>query len=360
MNIATYLRRTIGDLREPDLTNEQPLLEWMSGSLEALDVAPIEVVPADTADISHKYVRLLGRHYVVWDVALNQALWQFLVGMQYERLANSADNVGDRLRFRDVASSVFRDTLFNYLARKLAKFPHTASAFADLGGQEPATKRPQDIPEVDLIIELTMMQRLLMFYHEVSHAVLAEREELRARSMSSLTQFFDRLGPMVAEQALAADFDRMFPEFTKLQRDERFMHFAEELNCDLQAFMFASMAIPAAPGMPRRAWQDSIGLLIGASEVLSISERVLKLSVSKWTEFARESSDGRELTASSIDLKQYVSDRPLFHMRRWNTATAVAQVLHRIGRDRGEDAFAWAEYVGAKTRGVVEAAEECT
>lgn len=359
MDIATYLRTTIPVVSQPDLTSEQPLLAWMVESLSELELAgPLEVVPVSTSDVSHKYIRLLGRHYIVWDVALNEVLWRFLLGMQHKRLAIGMGEGSEAERFGALASTIFRHTLFTYLSRKLTRFPRTAAAFSMLALEEPAATHSLKMPESDLMAELSSMQRILMFYHEASHAVLVERESLRDRARASLAQLLERLGAMVAEVAMGSDFDASFPEFSSLISDQRLVHYAEELNCDLQAFVFASMALPRAPGIPRRAWQDTIGLLFGASAMLASLERVLKLSVSKWNEFATESSDGEALTPRSIVMQQYLSDRPSFYLRRWNTLIALDAVLKRLGRARAEDAFKWQEYVIVKTQGLIEALEE--
>lgn len=360
MDSATYLRRTIPDMRDPDLTAEEPLLTWMTESLSELaTTAPVDIVPVSSSDASHKYVHFSGRHYIVWDVALNEILWRFMVGMQYERLAIGVGEGQESSRFRALASTIFRHTLFSYLAQKLARFPHTAGAFAKLASEEPAATQSVTIPEGDLIAELSAMQRLLMFYHETTHALHVERDNLRGQSVVSLTSLMEQLPTIVAdESALAADLDIAFPEFTALTDEQRLTHFAEELDCDLQSFVFASMALLNAPGIQRRAWQDAIGMLFGASAMLATIERVLKLSVSKWSEFAHESSDGEELTTRSIVMEQYLKDRPLFFVRRWNTLIALGAVLERLGKARAEDALAWQEYVVGKTQGLVEVLEE--
>jgi hypothetical protein len=360
MDIASYLRRTIRDVRDPDLTSEEPLLSWMIASLSELSMtAPIGVIPISSSDVSHKYVRFSGRHYVVWDVALNEILWRFLVGMQYERLATDAGEGQESTQLRELASMIFRHTLFSYLAQKLTRFPRTAVAFAKLASEEPIATQSVPVLEGDLIEELLAMQRLLMFYHETTHALHVERDDLRSQAMAALARLLKRLPTIVAdESALAADLNIAFPEIAASNDEQRLAHFAEELNCDLQAFVFASMALPKAPGFQPRAWQDSIGMLFGASALLAALERMLKLSVSKWTEFARESSDGAELTTRSIAMEQYLRDRPLFYVRRWNTMIAIGQVLERLGKARAEDALAWQEYVVVKTQGLIEALEE--
>jgi hypothetical protein len=359
VDIATYLRRTTPVVSAPDLGAEQPQLAWMTDSLSELDLsAPMEVVPVSTSDVSHKYVRLQGRHYLVWDVALNETLWRFLMGMQYARLAVGMSEHPNAEQFSEVATSLFRHTLFTYLGRKLTRFPHVAGAFNRLASEEPAAQQSPKMLERELMVELSNMQRLLMFYHEATHAILAERESLRTRSRESLTQLLSRLNTIAVDRALGADFDAAYPELANLNADERLTHFAEELNCDLQAFVFASMVLPNTPGIERRAWQDSIGLLFGASAMLASAERVLKLSVSKWTEFARESSDGQELTDRSVVLEQFVSDRPLAYLRRWNTMLAINAVLERLGKTRAEDAFQWQTYVVEKAQGLIEALDE--
>ena len=360
MDFSVYLRRTIPNVRDPDLSGEQPLLSWMTESLTELAIrAPVDVVSIDSSDLSHKYVNFSGRHRIVWDVALNQVLWWLMVGMQHERLANSLADPVEISRSRALASTVFRHTLFSYLAQKLTRFPHTATAFARLASEEPASAQVVPILEGDLIAELSAMQRLLMFYHETTHALHVERDNFRRQAVFSLKSLMDELPKLVGgESALGVDLEIAFPEFAALAEEERLTHFAEELDCDLQAFVFASMALPAAPGIPRRAWQDTIGLLFGASSMLAIMERVLKISVSKWSEFARESSDGEILCENAIVMDQYLRDRPLFYLRRWNTLIALNASLERRGQARGEDAFAWQGYVIGKTKGLIESLDE--
>ncbi len=362
MDITTYLRQTIPIMYEPDLTSEEPLLSWMTESLSELALAdPAEIVPVSTSDASHKYVRISGHHYVVWDVRINEILSRLLVGMQYLRLAIGVGESPESKNYRRIASSVFRHTLFSYLEQKLTRFPNTAKAFANIASEELAATQSFHAPEADLIAELSAMQKMLMFYHETTHALHAESDELRVESIAKLTRLLKSLRPMVTdefESRLGADLDIAFPEIAKATDEQRLGHFAEELNCDLQAFVFTSMAIPNAPGVPQRAWRDSIGMLFGASAMLAIFERVLKLSVSKWSEFARLSSDGKELTTQSIGAENYLQDRPLFHVRRWNTLIAIGAVLERLGEARGEDALVWEEYVIMKTQGLIEAFEE--
>lgn len=360
MDIKTYLRQTIPDMRDADLTTEEPLLSWMSESLSELTLdGAVEIVPVSTSDASHKYVRFLGQHYIVWDVRLNEVLSQLLVGMQYERLAIGIGKSPESEQYRRIASAVFRHTLFSYLEQKLARFPRTAGAFANLASEEKEATQSLSVPEGDLIAEISALQKMLMFYHETTHIVHAERNELRDQSIASLTMLLKSLGPIVADvSSLEADLDIAFPEIANLTDEQKLGHFAEELDCDLQAFVFTSMALPNAPGLKRCAWQDSVGLLFGASGMLAAFERVLKLSASKWSEFARESSDGKELTTSSIFMEQHLQDRPLFYVRRWNTLIAINTVLERIGNARREDALVWQDYVIEKAQGLVEALEE--
>lgn len=360
MDILGYLRQTTPGLVAPDLAGEEPLLGWMAESLDELALTtPFNVIPIDSSDVSHKYVNFSGRHYIVWDVALNSVLRILLTGLQYDRLANSAQSSLESTKFRSISSAAFRHALFVYLNRKLSRFPRTARAFSILASDYIPLTKSLSVPEADIVAELLSMQRMLMFYHEMSHALHVERPEFRHRAITALSGILNKVGPLVASGfSLGRDFENAFPEFSKLVGDERLKHFAEELDCDLQAFVFTSMALPNAPEIPRRAWQDTIGLLFGASATLGSIERVLKLSVSKWSNFARESSDSKELTRESIVLEQFVEDRPLFYVRRWNTSLAVTAALERLGRARNEDAMIWLKYVVEKMQGFVEALDE--
>jgi hypothetical protein len=295
---------------------------------------------------------------LVWDISLNNILWKLHLSLQYKRLANSIKDSANTAHYKKVGSTLFRHTLFTYLAHKLAHFPRISSAFSQLASEEALAGLQPEMPETELIAEFCSMERMLMFYHEAIHAVFSERLELRDRSNEALRQLLTGIRPHVSETELWRDIDTFFPEFRALTNDERFSHFAEELNCDFQAFVLASMILPNAPGLMRKAWQDSIGMLFGAGMMLSTFERVLKLAVSKWQNFAGESSDGEVAAESALMLADFISERPLFFARRWNCIVALQAVLSRLGTALSVDAFEWQPYVMAKSQGMVEALEE--
>jgi|GEM_PF-7131855 len=359
MDIHTYLRQTLKLDESVSSSSEQPLLGWLTESLAELNLAiPLEIVSVATSAHSHKYLRLSARSYLVWDMALNRTLWELCRSLQYHRMALSLQGSAEAAKYEEVAAALFRRMLFSYLSQKLARFPHTASAFALLAAEATRADFQPDVPDEPHISEFHSIQRMLMFYHEANHALLAERPELRRLANESLRQLLTKVQLLVQEEILKKDFDALYPEFRSLSDEERFSHFAEELNCDTQAFVLASMALPSVPGLKRRAWQDSVGMLFGAAAMLATFERVLKLAVSKWSDFARQSGDGQNITEGTVALHEYLSERPIFFIRRWNNMIALQAVLTRLGSALSVDAWEWAPYVMEKARGMTEAMEE--
>jgi hypothetical protein len=99
-------------------------------------------------------------------------------------------------------------------------------------------------------------------------------------------------------------------------------------------------------------------MIVGASFMLSTIERVLKLAVTKWTDFAVHSKDCAEITHESVVLPNFLGDRPLSFIRRWNTVIALQYALDRIGRSLGVDAFEWQQYIMEQFQGGNDALEE--
>ncbi|WP_157296937.1 hypothetical protein [Paractinoplanes globisporus] len=305
----------------------------------------IQVVPVSTYDASHQSLALSGQEYIVWDVALDQTVLAVLGGVQY---AEGADTTAARA----TASRHLRRVLFIYLSRKLRRYEHTAAAFGRLAAEEPPISGLPVFAE-QVVGEIYDMQRMLMFFHEAAHALFRARPLLRETTVMRTEQLMAGVGGLLTPDEIAAHH----PEFAEEASAEQRRRFIEELACDYQGFGLTSLAIPLAPGLPRRSWQDSIGILYGASAALATIERGLKLATSKWAAFARATGDGREIVNDAVVLPDYLTERPAFTVRRWNGLLALQAVLKALGAELHVDAYAWQDYILAKCAVVDEAVE---
>jgi len=111
MDLHTYLRQTLKLDESVDSSSEQPLLGWLTESLAELNLAtPLEVVPVATSDLSHKYLRLSKRSYLIWDMALNRTLWELFRSLQYHRMAHSLQGSAEAANYEDVAAGLSAET----------------------------------------------------------------------------------------------------------------------------------------------------------------------------------------------------------------------------------------------------------
>jgi hypothetical protein len=333
MDIGRYLQMTTALDPGWEQIPVDPLLQWLAGSL----AMEIQVVPVSTYDASHQSLALSGREYIVWDVTLDQTVLAILAGMQY---AEGADTV----EARAIAGHHLHRVLFIYLSRKLRRYGHTAAAFMQLASEQPPVYG-FPVFAAEVVDEMYHIQRMLMFYHEVAHALFRAQPQLRETTMANTEQLLAGVGGLLTPEEIAAGH----PEFADETADEQRRRFVEELACDYQGFGLTAMTVPRAPGLPRRSWQDSFGVLYGAGVALATIERGLKLATSKWAAFARATDDGREIGHDAVVLSEYLTERPAFTVRRWNTLLALQATLKQLGTEQHVDAYAWHDYILAKS-----------
>jgi hypothetical protein len=359
MDITEYLQRT-SRLDEPvDYSSaEGPLLDWLDASATELGL-DVEVVPTSTFDESHRFVPLSGEQYLVWDTALNRTVFGVIVSLQYARMANSEPDADRKDRIRTFSESILRKTLFVYLSRKLRAFSYTSKAFGWLAEECGITGKVA-IPQPEAVHEIFDMQRMLMFYHELSHAYFNLRPDLFAVCRERTIELLKGATEIWSEGITPEDVSMYYPEFASLDASDRLGRYVEELACDYQGFILVGMALPNAPSIPTHAWQDSIGFLFGASTMLAQTERFLKQSTVKWMEFARATADCAELPEEALDLPDFFKERAMFLVRRWNCALALQSTLTRLGTALNVDAFKWQEYIIEKFSGMNETLEEHT
>jgi len=80
-------------------------------------------------------------------------------------------------------------------------------------------------------------------------------------------------------------------------------------------------------------------MLFGAGMMLSPLEGVLKPAASKWFDFARESSDCQNVAEPALMGAGFMSERPLFFPRSWNSILALQDMLRRLGTALSVGAF---------------------
>jgi hypothetical protein len=356
MDIYQFLQWTMKLASPPKPVEVDSILQWLTASLSELNL-DIEVVPVSTSDSTHRYLRLTGRQYIIWDEALNGTIANILIASQLGRLANSWPGDATARDIRTLASNYLRQVLFIYIARKLRRFPHTSAAFYWLASDVGTLDQNVPIIEREATQDIYRIQLMLMFYHEVAHAYFHEHQDRFDETASKTRHLLEAVKDSWTEGLLLGDIAH-YPEFSSLTPSGRFDHYVEELACDHQAFVLTCMALPAAPFISPRSWQDSLGFAFGASSTLALIERSLKMASAKWSEFAEATGDGTGATPDSLELPSYLENRRLFYIRRWNTITALQPVLKHISSTLGEDAFSWQEYIIEKFSGLNEALEE--
>jgi hypothetical protein len=284
---------------------------------------------------THEVVSINDSDYLIWDLHLTH-VWEVLnlcifgaASSYVEPFVNSQGEILKAVR------GFCRQLFCTYFASKLKrKAPYTSAAFAtiaiELGGD---WQIPLKGSKATLMRNIVLMQRMLMFHHEICHIYYRRTPE----KLDAFKRSFE--GVLRAAGQMLGDYDPqdliLYPQFRKdvatgLFERPLLNFFLEEVACDTQSFVLGARTI--AESREKRLWVDGLSELHLASTFLALGELMLKVGSSFWTEFAIQTGDGTTLDMLRAEQARLVtpnldSERPVFNMRQSYKQVALSQAL---------------------------------
>jgi hypothetical protein len=310
-----------------------------------LQGAQPEVVEIYSSIATHEVVSIDDSDYLIWDLHLTH-LWEALNLCTFGAASSSVEPfVKSQEEILTAVRTLCRQLFCVYCASKLKrKAPYTSAALATVADQCGGDWQiPLKGSMASLMKTIVLMQRMLMFHHEVCHIYYRRAPKKLDAFKHSFEGILRDIGKFL-EGYDPEDLIYIYPEFRKdaaagLFERPLFNFFLEEMACDFQSFYFGAKTILDAN--KKDFWVRGLSDLYLASSFLARGELMLKIGSSFWTEFSTQTGDGTALNTLKAERGRLVSpnldsQRAVFNARQSYRQVALERVLSSK-RFRGSD-----------------------
>lgn len=294
--------------------------------------------------VSHQAVKLGSKWFIVWDNVLAQTLNALLYGFGNFLQADEMVTEQEKANATTYGSSVCRRTLAAYFANKLVDRPYVSAAFAMIALEDIQGADSLDEGVRAFLGEVSTHQKMMMFFHELTHIVFDDKPELHAQCMSTISGSLEQMGELRRAGKLWPDAT---PADLKNSRelDSDFAlsinsHFIDELACDYQALFIAFKEDWNRDG-PKMDWTTRLSIIVFASQLLGRIEGDLNISVRSLVNICEGTNDftstDKDIDRIGIQARMR-EERPRFLIRRWNTQFCLLHILESVSKAMHFDA----------------------
>ena len=330
--------------------NESPEL------LAALKEDAASYLPGDLPQVyelyslnaTHELVAFGGKEYLVWDRCLNQIM-SLLDQCVFGVLSSKFEPFNQHQeQIEETARNVSRQIFCSYFAGKLKpKMPYAAAAFAMIADDLSSEWQMPFKGHIAILMrDVILMQRMLMFHHEMVHLYFHRRPSRLTEFKSEFAELLLHTHGLLENEP---EIKSICPEFSKEMSDNLpkiplMDLFLEELGCDYQSFIVGGRTITES--RPPQSWLEGLSRLYLASHMLAFTERLLKIGATAWLEIAGETEELTDLDKIKSKIEQgrgrmhlptLQLNRPVFNVRQSATFFGLERILAKAERQIGLD-----------------------